>query len=103
VSSQVQALANDTSYSSASTPGAKNPFYYSLQSELFAINKELSERNAVLKYEQKFGEDATRFKFGDSATDRALRDMQDAATRTSNSVAELNQRLANSGLFPLHG
>lgn len=97
---ELQRLGNDTSYSSAFAPGQKNPFFYTLQTEVAAMERELSLRRAVGGYADRYGEDAARFKFGDTVTDRALREMQDASTRSATAIEDIRDRLVGSGKFP---
>lgn len=78
----------------------RNPMEFALQNEFDNITRELSMRRNVGGYAERFGEDAARRQYGDTLTERALRDMQDASTRTAQTLSNIEQRLANSGLFP---
>ncbi len=71
---------------------------YLLESELFNAKKELAERQKVQNYADQFGEDKTRARYGDSLTDKALRDWTDQQTATTLAVQDIQQRLAV--LFP---
>lgn len=72
----------------------KSPLEYGLESQLAAVQKELAQRRAVGDVASRFGEDAARQQFGDTLTDRALRDLQDSSTRTSVAIQDIQQRLA---------
>lgn len=67
---------------------------YGLQSQLVALEKELAQRRNVGSFANQFGEDAARQQFGDTLTDRALRDLQDTSQRTSIAIQDIQQRLA---------
>ncbi len=68
--------------------------------EIRAIEALLKRRAEIQGYEARYGEDQTRFRYGDDATDKAMRDLSDAQTRASNTLDEINRRLAGSSLFP---
>jgi hypothetical protein len=76
----------------------KLPEQYLLESELFNLNKEIKERDDVRDYASRFGEQKTRQRFGDTLTDKALRDWTDQQTATTTAVQDIQQRLAL--LFP---
>lgn len=100
VRDRVKAQLDAVKQENASKPTSqRNPFIYSLQSEFDQITRELDARKNIGDYANRFGEDAARRQYGDSLTDRALRDIQDSGTRTANAITEINNRLAQSGLF----
>ncbi len=68
--------------------------------EIAAIEALLSRRAEIQGYDQRYGESATRFQFGDEATDKALRDLSDTSTRTATAVESLQKLFNNSPLFP---
>lgn len=74
-----------------------------IQSELDAVNKELSLRASVVAYDKQYGDAATTAKFGDTVTQRALRDIQTTGQQTADGIQMLSNQLANSGLFPVAG
>lgn len=79
----------------------KDPMTYALESEYANVSKELQMRSQVGNYAARFGEDAARRQFGDTLTDRALRDMTDATTRSQQLLQQIENRLAASPLFKL--
>lgn len=66
-----------------------------IRSELGAIERELAERTRVRTLVTRAGEEAARAEFGDTATDRALRDMKDSSSRTALAVEKLDRKLRN--------
>lgn len=97
--SQAQQMQNDTSFQSVFSPNAKNPLLYGIQSELAAVEKELSQRKAVTDTVSRFGEDAARRQYGDTLTDAGMRDLQDSAKRTSVAVENIANAIKNSVVF----
>jgi hypothetical protein len=73
-------------------------FDNAISQELAAVEAELETRHKVQDWASKFGESATRQKFGDALTDKALRDLTDTTNRTTMAVESIEQRLAL--LFP---
>jgi hypothetical protein len=68
-----------------------------IRQELDRINAELTLRSRVQGVVQAFGENAARSQFGDTVTDRALRDMQTSSTRTAIATEAINNNLAAVG------
>lgn len=68
--------------------------------ELSKVMDELNLRSNVVSYDKRFGEQATLAQFGDSVTQRSIRDMQTATEQTAASVNSITQMLSASGLFP---
>lgn len=97
--SQLQVLDRDTSYQTAFAASAKNPLFYTLQMEVQRMENELDARKRVTGYASTYGEDAARYKFGDTLTDKALRDMQDDAARTRTALESIERRMKGSALF----
>lgn len=85
----------------ATTFANKDPMTYALESEFANVTKELQQRAQVGNYAARFGEDAARRQFGDTLTDRALRDMSDATTKSQVLLQNIENRLAASPLFKL--
>jgi hypothetical protein len=73
---------------------------YLLNSELFNLNKELKERQTVRDWASRFGEAGARQKFGDTLTDKALRDWSDDQKGARIALEDIQQRLEDSGIFP---
>jgi hypothetical protein len=71
---------------------------YMLQNELYNLEKEMGERKEVRDYANRFGESKTRQKFGDTLTDKAMRDFTDQQARSTTALEDMQQRLAK--LFP---
>lgn len=94
LNSQVQQMENDTSHQSTWSPNAKNPLYYGLTAELEAVNRELKTRAEIGRYAAQNGEDAARYRYGDTLTNRAIQNMSEDSTRTAVAVEGINQRLA---------
>jgi hypothetical protein len=59
------------------------------------VQRELNARQQAGSFAQRFGEEAARGKFGDSITDRALRDLQDVNTQSLTVLRDMQERLAN--------
>lgn len=66
-----------------------------LKGELAAVEAELAQRDQVRRVVNLYGENAARQQFGDTVTDKALRDMQASSTRTATAVESLNANLKN--------
>ena len=98
--SELQRLGEDQSFRTAFAPNAKDPRFYTLQQEVARMENELKMRQQVSTYAARFGEDAARYQYGDTATDRALRDMKDEAVQTRVTLQNISTQLAASGLFP---
>lgn len=79
----------------------QNAMQFALESELRQVLNELSSRQSIGNFANRFGEDAARRQFGDTLTDRALREMQDATTRTAVTIERIEQRMQKSPLFNL--
>jgi hypothetical protein len=75
--------------------GYKSAGTSALASELAAIDRELAERNAVRSVRDRLGEDAARARFGDTVTDKALRDMATDSSRTAVAIESLNSNIRN--------
>lgn len=73
---------------------AKSPFEYGIEQELRNVEREIAQRKSIGSFANRFGEDAARSQFGDTLTDRALRDLQDSSTRTAIAIQDIQQRLA---------
>lgn len=71
-----------------------------IRSELAQIDKELNLRATITQYANQYGEKAATYKFGDTDTQRALRDLQSSQTNMANSLDSISNQLAASGLFP---
>lgn len=69
-----------------------------LRSELFNLEKEMRERQEVRDFAGRFGETKARQKFGDTLTDKALRDFNDQQGRATTALEDIQQRLEK--LFP---
>lgn len=74
-------------------PSQRNPFEVSLQSEFDQVTRELNARQNVGDYATRFGEDATRRQYGDTLTERAVRDLRQDTTQTAIAVTKLQQQL----------
>lgn len=97
--SQRDTLQNDNSYSSAFAPGAKNPMLNFVATELLAVERELAQRREVQGYAARFGEEATRYRFGDTVTDRGLRDLQTTAERTNVALESIRTGLVSAKII----
>ena len=75
-------------------------FDSAINQELGAIEAELETRHKVQNWASRFGESATRQKFGDALTDKSLRDFNDNAVATRTTLESIDQRMEASGLFP---
>jgi hypothetical protein len=73
--------------------GNHNPFGTMLQFEIGRIQSELASRSTVFGYASKYGEDAARRQYGDTITDRALRDMQSDSQRTRTAAEDIKDTL----------
>jgi hypothetical protein len=71
-----------------------------IKPEIRAIEAELARRREVGSYASRYGEDATRFRYGDADTDKALRDMQESTTRSATALEQISNQLSASGIFP---
>jgi hypothetical protein len=69
-----------------------------LDSELFNLNKELAERQKVRDFAGRFGEQRARQEFGDTLTDKALRDFTDQQARGTTALEDIQIRIKK--LFP---
>jgi hypothetical protein len=98
---QIQQI-NESQFGRAGGVGgkAKPAELYILEAELFSIEKEIAARRQVTDFARRFGEGRARQEFGDTLTDRALRDLTDSGVRTANALQEIVQRMEASGLFP---
>lgn len=95
--SRVKAQLDRVLRENAMTPGSrKNPMQYALESELAQIDRDLNARRNINKYNNQFGEDATRFKYGDTLTDKALRDIQSEATKQRVTMEQFFELFKNS-------
>lgn len=68
---------------------AKPLEWYGLQAELFNAQKALEERMTIRNYANLRGEDAARFKYGDTDTDQALRAVQSEVTKQRVTMEQL--------------
>jgi hypothetical protein len=68
---------------------------YLLENELFNLEKEIKERDQVRDYANRYGEQRTRQQFGDTLTDKALRDWADNSASIKISIQDIQERLAN--------
>lgn len=91
---QKDAMERDTSFASVFSPNAKNPMLYGIQSELAAVERELKLRREVENFASKFGELETRYKFGDTITNRVLQDITDETTRTAAATESIERQLS---------
>jgi hypothetical protein len=80
-------------------PRNRNPFQYALENEYASLQRELELRQSVGQYVQRYGEDAARGQFGDSIVNRALRDMTDQATQTTQTLTRVEELLKKSPFF----
>lgn len=67
------------------------------------IQDEINSRNAARDYANRYGQAAAVQQFGDSLVQRALQGITDQQTQTTSLLGRLDQRLSNSGFFPLNG
>lgn len=95
--SQLDSVRNQNAISPVSQ---RNPFEASILNEYTNAKNELDLRKAVMKYVNVFGEGEARGKFGDTVTDRALRDTLTAAQQTAQAVNTISNQLANAGIRP---
>jgi hypothetical protein len=65
-----------------------------LNGELAAVQAELDQRRAIQAYATRHGEAAARGAFGDTLTDRALRDLTDTGVRTSTAIENINRNVS---------
>lgn len=77
----------------------RNPAQYALESELAQIDRDLAARRNIGSFATKFGEDAARFKYGDTATDRALRAQQEETTKIRVTMEQVLQTIRQSPWF----
>lgn len=96
---QLEELERDTSYQTTFAPNGKNPLYYTLMQEVSRMENELRARRDVSSYAARFGEDATRYKFGDTLTDKALRELQSIGERQQKDIERLTIAVTRSSLF----
>jgi hypothetical protein len=71
---------------------------YLLESELSNLDKEFSQRQEVRDYASRFGEQKARQQFGDTLTEKSLRDWTDLSSRSTTALEDIQQRLQL--LFP---
>jgi hypothetical protein len=97
--SQIQALERGE-FGKYYGPGGKpKPAeQYILENELFNLQKETAERQKVRDFAGRYGEQKTRAEFGDTLTDKALRDYNDLQQRGVTAQEDIAARLA--ALFP---
>lgn len=98
VAARIKKQLSDYEIASFGTPGGvggkATPIeIYGLRNELAQVERELALRRSVEDYASRFGEDAARRQFGDSATTRALADLTKDSTRTAGAVESTNERL----------
>lgn len=98
--SNVDSVKDDTSYSSAFTPGAQNPMLGFYLNELTNVERELEFRKKVQGVTARMGEDAARGQFGDRAVDNALREMQTDTKRSSVALERIYTGLSATGMIP---
>lgn len=97
--SQIQKLKRDSFGQSWGVGGTgKTPELYLLENELFNLNKERDERKEVSDYAERFGESKTRQKFGDTLTDKVLRDFNNDASESKLALQDIQARIAK--IFP---
>ncbi len=68
------------------------------QNDIAKIEAELRQRNEIESYARKYGDEATRSKYGDSLAEKALNDVRDSGQRTAVAVENLSNQIAP--LFP---
>lgn len=91
---QIEKLKRDAFGKSWGVGGTgKTPEQYLLENELFNLQKETNQRKEVQDFASRFGEDKARAKFGDTLTDRALRDWSDEQTATKVGVQNIEELL----------
>ncbi len=71
-----------------------------ISGELAAAQAELNQRNQIQAFAARNGESAARRTFGDTLTDRALRDITDTSFRTSTAVEKIANGLTQTGWIP---
>jgi hypothetical protein len=71
----------------------KSSEQYLLESELFNLEKEMNQRKEVRDFAGRFGEQKARAEFGDTRTDKALRDWSDQQTATTVGVQNIENIL----------
>jgi len=82
--------------------GYRDPMEYALQSEYNQVVSELQSRKIVSDYAARFGEDAARREYGDTSTDKALRDLTDSSTKGAMTLDEIKNLLKASAIFSPH-
>jgi hypothetical protein len=75
-------------------PSGRSLDNYFYEAELRRVENELAQRQSVAAYAARYGESAARGVFGDTLTDRALRDLTDTSVRTSTAVENINRNLS---------
>jgi hypothetical protein len=74
----------------------RDPFAAALEAEYRNALNVLSQRRAIRNFADARGEDAARFRYGDSLTDQALRSLQDEQTKTRVTIEQLLKSFQNS-------
>lgn len=70
-----------------------------LKDQLAKVEGELEGRRNIRGVIARSGEDAAREKYGDTSTDKALRDMADTSTRSTNALENIERGLRTSKLI----
>lgn len=80
--------------------GYDNPAIAQLENDIRKIDGEINQRRDIQRYAQTYGQSAAVRQYGDELTANALRALGDTSSTTAAMLKLIEQRLANSGLFP---
>ena len=80
--------------------GYDNPAIAQFENDIRKISLEIGQRREIQRYATQYGEQAAVRRYGDELTGNALRALGDSTRLTADTLKLIEQRLANSGLFP---